>query len=114
MKTTERITRLNSAAYQIIVNYARRRGVTSDGLNKYPQPNLRLGHGNLPQADKFIARLTTAVKNRDRILILGDYDADGVTATTITARLAQRVLGTRKTFERHEQITVLPPPPLLP
>jgi hypothetical protein len=30
-----------------------------------------------------------------------------------TARLAQRVLGTRKTFERHESVTPLPPPPLL-
>jgi type IV secretory pathway TraG/TraD family ATPase VirD4 len=30
-----------------------------------------------------------------------------------TARLAQRVLGTRKTLERHEAVTPLPPPPLL-
>jgi type IV secretory pathway TraG/TraD family ATPase VirD4 len=30
-----------------------------------------------------------------------------------TARLAQRVLGTRKTFVRHESVTPLPPPPLL-
>jgi type IV secretory pathway TraG/TraD family ATPase VirD4 len=30
-----------------------------------------------------------------------------------TARLAQRVLGTRKTFVRHESVVSLPPPPLL-
>jgi type IV secretory pathway TraG/TraD family ATPase VirD4 len=30
-----------------------------------------------------------------------------------TARLAQRVLGTRKSFERHESVSQRPPPPLL-
>ena len=30
-----------------------------------------------------------------------------------TTRLAQRILGTRKTFVRHESVVLLPPPPLL-
>lgn len=37
----------------------------------------------LPGMDRAITRLTTAIQNQERILIYGDYDVDGVTASTL-------------------------------
>lgn len=37
----------------------------------------------LPDMKKAIRRVKTAIENREKILIYGDYDADGVTASTV-------------------------------
>ena len=37
----------------------------------------------LPDLEKAISRIATAIKNREKILIYGDYDVDGVTASTL-------------------------------
>lgn len=39
----------------------------------------------LPDLDKAINRIAQAVKNHEKILIYGDYDVDGVTASTVMA-----------------------------
>lgn len=93
MTAIQTFTGLRPAAKQIILNYARRRGITSDGINEFLQPALRLERGSLPQADQFISRLTAAVKNQERILIFGDYDADGITATTILLQCLRKTAG---------------------
>ena len=54
----------------------------SDGFSKLsdiPDPSLLL---NAPKAAK---RIDAAVSNRERITLVGDYDVDGVTATSLTA-----------------------------
>ena len=33
--------------------------------------------------DKAVHRIREAIENREKILIFGDYDADGVTSTTV-------------------------------
>jgi len=57
-----------------------RRGITRDFLHpKYEkgcEPDL------LPDLDKAIQRLQTAVQQNEKVLIYGDYDVDGVTAST--------------------------------
>ncbi len=53
----------------------------SDGFSKLsdiPDPRLLL---NAPKAAK---RIADAVRNRERITLVGDYDVDGVTATSLT------------------------------
>ena len=37
----------------------------------------------LPDMDKVVTRIKQAIKNNEKILIYGDYDADGVTASTV-------------------------------
>ncbi len=86
MTPNETFKGLRPAAQKIIADYALRRGIPSDQLNEYLEPALRMERGSLPQIDQFIARLTTAVNNRERILIFGDYDADGITAVAIMLR----------------------------
>ena len=37
---------------------------------------------------KAVDRIQTAIMNEERILIYGDYDADGITSTTVLKRSA--------------------------
>lgn len=48
--------------------------------------------GALPDIEKAVWRLRRAIGNQERILIYGDYDADGVTATSLLIQLL-RMLG---------------------
>jgi single-stranded-DNA-specific exonuclease len=91
MTPLQKYTRLRPAAKKIIMDYALRRGVPSDDLHDYLEPGLRLESGSLPEVDQFIVRLTTAVKNQERILIFGDYDADGITAVAILLRCLREI-----------------------
>jgi len=81
MTPIQTFQRLRPAAQKIITDYARRRGIAPDGLNEFLHPNWQLERGPLPQIEQFIGRLTSAVNNQEQILIFGDYDADGITAT---------------------------------
>lgn len=40
----------------------------------------------IPDADKFVHRLIQAINKNEKIIIYGDYDADGISATTIAIR----------------------------
>lgn len=68
----------------------RKRGFSEKFLNpKYedlPSPWL------LPDAKEAIKRIKKAIKNEEKIIIYGDYDADGVTASTVM-REALRLAG---------------------
>ena len=75
------------------MNYARRRGIAAEGLKEFLQPTLRLELGHLPEAEQFIQRLTAAIKNKEKILIYGDYDADGITSTAILLRCLRETAG---------------------
>lgn len=50
---------------------------------------------DLPDMKKAIERIKKAVKNQDKVLVYGDYDADGVTAS-IVMRDTLRMAGLRK------------------
>lgn len=59
------------------------RGLNEDFLNpKYE--NLE-GPDTLPDMEKAVERLKKALKTEEKILIYGDYDVDGVTASTVMA-----------------------------
>jgi len=44
-----------------------------------------------PDMDKAVSRIYQAIKNREKIVIHGDYDADGVTSTVLMADLLQKL-----------------------
>ena len=45
----------------------------------------------LPSLDAFLQRIEQAIRNRDRVIIHGDYDADGITSSAILRFAFQRV-----------------------
>ena len=58
----------------------RRFGAASEKLSDIPHPNL------LKDAEKGAKRLARAVRNGEKIAVVGDYDVDGVTSTAIVKR----------------------------
>ncbi len=65
------------------------RGLTLESLH-HLQPPLELT--NIPDLDAAAERLEIAIKNKKRILIHGDYDADGISGTAVLT-LGLRALG---------------------
>ena len=62
------------------------RGFLFPDLNRLHDPGL------LPDIERAVRRLRQAVGNQERILVYGDYDADGVTATSLLLQFL-RMLG---------------------
>jgi single-stranded-DNA-specific exonuclease len=77
---------LTPGARTIVAAYAERRGIAPAQLNEFLNPKLDLAPCVLPDADKVLSRLNHAVAESERVLIFGDYDADGITATSILLR----------------------------
>ena len=47
----------------------------------------------LPDMDKAVKRIRAAIEAREQIVVYGDYDADGITATTVLLRTLQQLGG---------------------
>ena len=58
-----------------------KRNLTSDFLQ--PKYHNLTDPFNLPGMDQAVSRIKWAIKHQEKILIYGDYDADGVTASTL-------------------------------
>lgn len=58
-----------------------KRGIKADFL--HPKYENLADPFILPDMDKAVSRLEQAIKNQEKILIYGDYDVDGVTASTV-------------------------------
>lgn len=43
----------------------------------------------LPDMDKAIARIMKAIDNKEKIVIFGDYDVDGITSTTVLKKFLE-------------------------
>lgn len=54
-------------------------------LSDIPDPRL------LADAEKAAKRIASAIQNRERITLVGDYDVDGVTATALTALFFRQI-----------------------
>ncbi len=57
------------------------RGLSEDFL--HPKYENLEDPNRLPDMEKALKRIKTAIKNREKVLIYGDYDVDGVTASTL-------------------------------
>ncbi len=66
---------------KIFTQLLKKRGFTPDFLE--PKYEDLTDPFELPDMAKAVARIKTAIKNSEKILIYGDYDADGVTASTV-------------------------------
>lgn len=71
----------------IIYNILHNRGITdAQDINAYLTPSFKRSFHNpflMKDMDKAVNRLTTAIKNQERIIIFGDYDVDGISGTAV-------------------------------
>ncbi len=66
---------------KLFAQLAEKRGLTEDYL--HPKYENLISPEKLPDIKKAVKRIKTALKNNEKILIYGDYDVDGITATTL-------------------------------
>ena len=66
---------------KIFEQLAKKREISTDFLN--PKYEALTDPFLLPDMEKAVNRIKTAIKNQSKILIYGDYDVDGVTASTL-------------------------------
>lgn len=62
------------------------RGITTPDQARrflHPDPARLRDPFSLKDMDRAVQRITSAIRNREKILIFGDFDADGITATAI-------------------------------
>lgn len=78
MRTLPKVPLLDHSALEDFL--ARRFGGASEKLSDIPHPSL------LKDAQKAALRLAKAIRNGERIAVVGDYDVDGVTSTAIVKR----------------------------
>ena len=86
MHSNDNINSLSPSGRRIVADYAGRRGIAPVQLDDFLNPKLALDRCILPDAEKVLARLNRAAASRERVLIFGDYDCDGLTAVAIMLR----------------------------
>ena len=77
--------RISNLLAQILIN----RGITDVGAAKgflQPQISTLSDPSNLPDIEKASVRINEAIRNGEKIVIYGDYDVDGLTATALMYR----------------------------
>ena len=74
-----------------------------DAAKRYLRPRLEQLHDptTLGDVERAVERIARAVRNRESILIHGDYDVDGICSTTILTRTLRRLGATVTPFIPH-------------
>jgi len=72
---------LNPLISKILVN----RGVNHKNARLFLNPTRHDFHDpfGMPDMEIAVERLLTAIKNKEKTIIYGDYDVDGITSTTV-------------------------------
>jgi len=70
-----------------------RRILSTEDASRYLSPSLNDLHNPLLMKDmqKGVQRLTGAIYNREKIVIYGDYDADGVTSVVVLLKFLMEI-----------------------
>ncbi len=89
-ETTNRVDEIASKfnLSSITAKVISKKNLTDEEITKYLNPTRKDFYDPflMPDMDKAINRICLAIKNNERIIIYGDYDADGITSTTILKR----------------------------
>lgn len=83
--TVQRIRR-RADCHPVIAVILANRGITSpDAISAFLHPSLHQirSFDTLADMDKAVGRIADAILHREKILVFGDYDVDGITATTL-------------------------------
>ncbi|NUQ20714.1 MAG: single-stranded-DNA-specific exonuclease RecJ, partial [Gemmatimonadaceae bacterium] len=77
--------------------------IAPEDAKRYLRPRLDQLHqpSAMLDLDKAVERLATAVRNRETVMVHGDYDVDGICSTTILTRTIRELGGTAVPFIPH-------------
>ena len=72
---------LNSLIFEILAN----RGITQENAEIFLNPNRHDFHDpfQMPDMEKAVERILQAIENKEKAIIFGDYDVDGITSSTV-------------------------------
>ena len=72
---------LNSLISKILAN----RGITVQNAELFLNPNRHDFHNpyEMPDMEKAVQRIIQAIENKEKTIIFGDYDVDGITSSTV-------------------------------
>lgn len=79
----------NNNLEPLVANILAARGFSFDKIENHLNPKLRdwlPDPFQFKDMDKVVARLITAIENKEKIALFGDYDVDGATSTALMAR----------------------------
>ena len=79
--------------HPLVVQHLARRGiVTADTAKGFLSPKhySPVAANDLPDIDRAVDRLTRAIQQKERILVWGDFDVDGQTATALLVSALQK------------------------
>lgn len=91
--------KINSIISQILAN----RGITHENAEIFLNPNRHDFHDpfQMPDMEKAVERILQAIENKEKTIIFGDYDVDGITSSTILKSfLKERGLEVRKLYSQ--------------
>ena len=90
---------LNSLISEILAN----REITTENAAIFLNPNRHDFHDpfQIPDMEKAVQRILKAIENKEKTIIFGDYDVDGITSSTILKSfLKERGLEVRKLYSQ--------------
>ncbi len=72
----------------LVSNIIAQKNLSDNEIEKFLNPTRKDFYDPflMPDMDKAIERIEKAIKNKEKIIIYGDYDVDGITSTTILKR----------------------------
>lgn len=91
--------RLNKLLAMILAN----RGINIEKAEIFLNPNRHNFHNpfEMPDMGKAVDRILRAIDNKEKVIIFGDYDVDGITSTTVLKSfLKERGLEPRKLYTK--------------
>lgn len=80
----------------VVIQLLMQRGLNDeDTIDKFLNPSVQSFHDPylLHDMAKAVDRITTAIENNEKMIIYGDYDADGMTSTTIMKEAIESIGG---------------------
>ena len=90
---------LNSLISEILAN----REITTENAEIFLNPNRHDFHDpfQMPDMEKAVQRILQAIENKEKTIIFGDYDVDGITSSTVLKSfLKDRGLEVRKLYSK--------------
>lgn len=91
--------KLNSLISEILAN----RGIAQENAEIFLNPNRHDFHNpfQMPDMEKAVQRILQAIENKEKTIIFGDYDVDGITSSTVLKSfLKERGLEVRKLYSK--------------